>query len=497
VTTASGSRRIPPAALIWRTLLGARRATLASLVAVAWASAPTLAEPDGLPSGERLRQVSRSVVRVQAQGCPGGERSATGFIWDQSATAVTALHVVGGCDQISVYYEAEKVTRATSIYRVLTKSDLALLRITDAPAVPALTPTTQALQIHDQVVALGYPLATPTVGSATLRLRYGSSRLKDIVTPAIRTELREAGSPDLDLEIINLDGHLLPGLSGAPILDGQGRVVAIGDGGLENGAASISWAVPVSSLPLLGQSSDKAPMTSRRASGLFAAGLQSSMGRRVNCSGVTLTHVRTRRFLDLAQSTDDPRGLLQLSSVLGFDQAAFEYDIYQELESGATVVVPTHVALQRSGPFCVGKSASGQIELKIQVAQVESAAAVTARAIQYETDIAEGVPQLWQVDPSWSYFSPYHRFDGLTVRRKAVAKLTPLPEKYLFETLAWRGAVFIGSSVTNHDSTPATTQAVQQCVFNALAPNCPRLLGDRRDWARFVLAVHLTTFPVG
>jgi S1-C subfamily serine protease len=50
---------------------------------------------------------------------------------------------------------------------------------------------------------------------------------------------------------VRLDGHFLPGLSGAPIFDVSGKVVAIGSGGLKSGAASVSWAVPALHLEAL------------------------------------------------------------------------------------------------------------------------------------------------------------------------------------------------------------------------------------------------------
>ena len=83
------------------------------------------------------------------------------------------------------------------------------------------------------------------MSSDSLHLRFSGKKLRDIVPPSVAIELSSAGSPSLDLDITSIEGHLLPGDSGAPIFNKQGRVVAIADGGLANGRVGISWAIPV------------------------------------------------------------------------------------------------------------------------------------------------------------------------------------------------------------------------------------------------------------
>ncbi len=166
------------------------------------------------------------------------------------------------------------------------------------------------------------------------------------------------------------------------------------------------------------------------------------------------------------------------------------------------MAVPAGASVVSVPGQCVVRQAGGRMEMKITLKTVGSATEAQQVSLQYETDIApaEG-GAAWQQDLSWTYLAPVSRFDGLVVRRKAAGRFGPSPvgwisQKYLFETLAVRGPIFVGASVTNHDITPAMIQAEMACAGSA-PPQCASLIEARRVWAQMVLAVHMTTFPIG
>jgi hypothetical protein len=141
------------------------------------------------------------------------------------------------------------------------------------------------------------------------------------------------------------------------------------------------------------------------------------------------------------------------------------------------------------------------MEMKVKIVTLASPAQVQQAALEYESEIRPPTG-MWQTDPQFTYLTPISRFDGLTVNRKAGIRVEQTvfgyaPQEYTFETLATRGQVLIGSSVTNHDATQQTILEEMQCAAGAVLPDCPRLISDRREWARMVLAVHMTTFPIG
>src|SRR5437762_12303461 len=80
-------------------------------------------------SEARLAQISRSVVRVSGTNCASQSRVVTGFIWAEKDKVVTALHVVNGCDNVSVYSEFAAKTRVGHVFKVLAQKDLVLLKI--------------------------------------------------------------------------------------------------------------------------------------------------------------------------------------------------------------------------------------------------------------------------------------------------------------------------------------------------------------------------------
>ena len=64
-------------------------------------------------------------------------------------------------------------------------------------------------------------------------------------------------SPSLQIDVLNLQAQLLPGHSGAPLLDSADRVVAIGSGGLRGGEVGRSWAIPWQAVTLPAVDSDE------------------------------------------------------------------------------------------------------------------------------------------------------------------------------------------------------------------------------------------------
>ncbi len=68
--------------------------------------------------------------------------------------------------------------------------------------------------------------------------------LVDLVPDALLRALNKRRSPALDIHVLNINGNLLPGHSGAPILNGDGQVVGVGNGGIDLGRVGWGWAIP-------------------------------------------------------------------------------------------------------------------------------------------------------------------------------------------------------------------------------------------------------------
>src|ERR1035441_6399066 len=76
-------------------------------------------------------------------------------------------------------------------------------------------------------------------------------RLGDLLPSSLARRLQTRNSPDINIEVLSIQGHLLPGHSGAPILNAKGQVIGIANGGLQTGEVEISWAVPIEKISLV------------------------------------------------------------------------------------------------------------------------------------------------------------------------------------------------------------------------------------------------------
>lgn len=461
---------------------------------------PGLAQ--ALPSSSTLDRVSPAVVKIRATQCATGDRSGTGFVWQSRDRIVTSLHVVADCKVVKAWYEKAGGERILTLSALALNSDLALMRVSDPVDVTPLQAATGSPQVNTSLLALGYPLDAQRMSDQRLRVQYGANRLRDLLSPANQQSLEATGTPSVNLEVLKVEGHLLPGMSGGPVLDDDGRVAGIADGGLERGAASISWAIPGSYLAALPGSNDQLPQNLRASVMQFATDIDSRVRDSVVCGQLELTKLRSRSLQELVVTTDDPTGLWQLSTALGFDQANFRYDVWVQLDSGATVVVPEGAKLENAGGLCGASDGSGVVAL-ISADVVANVSDVIGTAARFEQNVLNRFAPFWQLDYQWSYAQPIQRFDGLLLNRKALVgtdgnQWNPTQIAYLFETIGTRGAAFVGIAAVDAVSTPYDRMLWGQCVQSLYrTPQCDALIPFRRAWAQYALGVALSTFPVG
>lgn len=200
-----------------------------------------------------------ATVQVECRRPDGSFALGSGFLWGDRGTVVTALHVVAGSPSIKLYSRSEGTCLRASVARVLLRADLALLKVDGAFASQPLVGASRPAARDDRVRVHGHPEGIRNLDETELRVRNGSERLEDIVPEDVRRELRDFGMPATGLRVLNLEGSLLPGHSGGPVVDGQGRLVGIANGGLALGTVDRSWAVPSDELQALATSSEAEP----------------------------------------------------------------------------------------------------------------------------------------------------------------------------------------------------------------------------------------------
>jgi len=489
------------------------RKYLIAIAATAAVLLGTMNVSDAQSMDAQLReQIARSVVQIRARNCPdGNSRVGTGFAYGQDQHVVTALHVVDGCSAIQVYWEKHGgATQQAQIVRVLNGEDLALLRAEGAPG-RALQANPDKPQPNANLEVLGYYLAVPTMDNKPLRVTFGSSRLRDMLPARVRKELEAARAINLDLEIVRLDGHLLPGLSGAPILDLNGRVVAIGSGGLKSGAASVSWAVPAVNLQHLLASEERA-YGNIGSSHLFSAPVLEEDGgdqtvkatEAFRCGNVQFVYTGTRTFDELTYGHDDLNSIYYMIDEAGLSEAelaSFRFYTYQPLNGGAAVAVPDWIGLQYvGGERCQGRDTRNLFTIDFAGQPVRDLMEADQVSIHFGDRYAAWSGRQWQPFAPYSYIGPVTRPDGLMSNRAT----------YLAAEAGGRASLLMRTFLIHYPQTgvsPTFTgivgaywnfdiQAATYCSDNPQAQGCAPYRALEVQAAQVMLAVFLSTAPL-
>lgn len=450
------------------------------------------------PARQVLERVSQSVVKIET-----GTSSATGFIWQDTQFVVTSLHVVDGQQNITANYVNANgqivASSAATVERVLKKSDLVMLRLDNPLNRPVLKVGLSPLKIKQSLDAVGFPLNIAGYSSTEVKVRFGGDQLRSILPSKVLQKIGEY--PSITLKILNLEGNLVPGLSGGPIVDNKGQVVGIVDGGLESGAIGISWGIPASELQLLAQSTDRKVPNASGITQLFAADLDANVGQTQLVGDIRLTKLRSRSFQQLAETADDKLGLNQLATLFnGFNPYAFNYDIYQDMGSGAMIVVPMGAEISEEDELTIIEFGDERMEMVFDIWRVQNLNEAQYYSIEFENTLME-LDHYSQVfpDPYWSYLTPISQF-GVTVNRKAIYRnvfngMMWQTDKYYFETLATNGSTLLAVAAVNHDNSPEMVQLEMWCSQGGFHNECEQVAASRKLWAQMVLGVQFASFP--
>lgn len=453
--------------------------------------------------------IDKSVLLVTSDVCTGRQPpQATGFAWHQANTIVTALHAVAGCNNITVKLGASDKTWPAQIDRVLIKADLALLTVTGAPPFPPMDVSGEVLTADQPLWVWGFPMGAPKASERPFINLQGGPTLKDLVSTEVAQEIQTSGMPSTGIDVIDV-GSLVPGLSGAPVVDVSGKVVGIGDGGLNGGSVGVNWAVPQKYLADLLQSSDDKSLVATMNVTQFSFDRSEVGGQAVTltCSGRTFTKMSSFDLATAIRGTDSPAGLGQLINIFQMgNPSSTVFDGYQDFSSGATFVLPHNVSSISQGPMCSAQLPASPITFTIEVRNYDPkdvSDAIQKRSL-FDADVLLPNPQQWSLDTAGWNTPPVlqPRFDSFAVRRMSWVKLIPVPPQppvpteRVFSTTAIKRGTFLG--VAAHAPASYTQdQGFLFCISNQGAPGCQQILEKLHNWGSAVIAVHLATFPIG
>lgn len=316
-----------------------------------------------------LAQVDKEVaisalVRIQCKFHDGTEMVSTGFSWNDRMHVVTALHAVAGCRSIEVKKEGGKKSLA-KVESVMLEADLAYLQLANDIGLTPAKAADKEPNVRGDFRTWGYPRgilestgakAEFADGQRGVVAKLNSYKGVDQLEGLFETQ----DYPRRDTEVFRMTTVLGPGQSGAPILNNDGLVVAIANGGLMGGNSGLNWSMPAHIyLERLPYSRDEMPNERSSWAALFsltkagpsdASNSSAGVDEGYQCAYGELCYVNTIAF-DLfaeykSQLTDNDyfeNELLQYhyDNPGYFDDVYFE--IFEDTFTGTTIAIPAGV----------------------------------------------------------------------------------------------------------------------------------------------------------
>ena len=195
---------------------------------------------------------NENIFLVKAFDCRSGpgERAQTGFRIRGSKGVLTALHGVVGCEKIKVQSETGVILYdAVSIKLADIKHDAAVLS-----SIELENTNTDGLDIdlsqnwtsNQSLTVTGHPFGISAISTQIQLRNPPATSLSNLIPPGhILNSLTQRLSPEPGITVLSIQGIILPGHSGAPVLNSKNAVIAVANGGLGGGTTQITWAIPM------------------------------------------------------------------------------------------------------------------------------------------------------------------------------------------------------------------------------------------------------------
>lgn len=329
-------------------------------LAVIAALGPALLSPLVPPAqAQPLQSIYPSVVQVQCRLPDGKSLVSTGFAWGEPQRVVTALHGAAGCRSLNVFSEVSQQRSPATVLRAHLESDLALLQLERAIG---LQPLAHAAALPDMArerfTVIGYPQGIRTLDVDEVRFTPGVQGWTTTldVFDALQGKVdlfAGVAHPLKSATIFRVKSLLQPGQSGAPIVDSQGRVVAIVSGGMLDGDRGLNWSIPAHVyLARLAESQNPLPRTASPWTAHFAS--REPLGPRTEpvppapANAQVLRRLHTRSLADIeamlrrtGRWDEDGGNITFIREMLGPQRAAqMGIDVLYDPATGATFGVP-------------------------------------------------------------------------------------------------------------------------------------------------------------
>jgi putative serine protease PepD len=185
-------------------------------------------------------KVQPSVVSIAATS-QLGQGTGSGIVLSEDGEILTNNHVVEGTNSVSVTF-SDGTTAEADVIETDPRMDLAVIKARDVSGLqPAALGSSDALQVGEQVVAIGSPLGLD--GTVTTGI---VSAMQRPVTAS-----GETSQTTSFIDAVQTDAPINPGNSGGPLVNMAGEVIGINSAIITDGATSgsigLGFAIPIDS----------------------------------------------------------------------------------------------------------------------------------------------------------------------------------------------------------------------------------------------------------
>ncbi len=192
-------------------------------------------------------------------GSQTGRGVGTGFIVRSDGVIVTNCHVVEGASKLTIFLNGGSGAKYDG--RVIgadCEHDLAIVKInaTGLPTVPL--GNSDALQLGQRVVAIGYALALDGGPTVTSGIVSSLNRTINANDPGCAVQTCHNGGRTY-AGVIQTDAAINPGNSGGPLVNMAGQVVGIDTAGSQN-AENIGFAIPIDAVKATLLHAERSPL---------------------------------------------------------------------------------------------------------------------------------------------------------------------------------------------------------------------------------------------
>ena len=179
-----------------------------------------------------------SVVTLYTKTGRQGSGQGSGFVIGPNGLIATAYHVIQGATEIEIFSDRNLGTKDITLVAVDPAHDLALIRAHELGDVRHLELSLEILNHRNEVRVVGSPRGL------TSQILFGRPSSPSGVVSSL--QVRSARGKPLfarQIDIVPLDVTVYNGMSGAPVVSKNNRVVGILSGSYSEGGG-IAWAIP-------------------------------------------------------------------------------------------------------------------------------------------------------------------------------------------------------------------------------------------------------------